>query len=43
MPVYGEKVAVSDGSEDEMTAGIAGGVVVREGEGAGEGVDVANS
>lgn len=44
MPVYGEKVAVSDGSGEEMIVGIAGGVVVREGEGTGGGgVDVANS
>jgi len=44
MPVYREKVAVSDGSGEEMIMGIAGGVVVREGEGTGGGgVDVANS
>jgi len=44
LALYGGKVAVSDGSGEEMIAGITGGVVVREGEGAGGwAVDVANS
>jgi hypothetical protein len=44
LPVYGEKVAVGDGSGEEMTVGSGDGVNVRKGIGAGGGrVDVAIS
>ena len=43
LPVYGEKVAVGDGSGEEMSVGSGDGVNVRNGVGAGSGgVDVAN-